>query len=125
MAAIGNRLFPDADGDPVDRTVQPYAVVESLGETPFNTMGTQSALKWGGEATIGIRLKSLSRSEAEIAQLVGYVRAALPDGSITVSGYGSAWLTYLVTDTPEDFIAGRKVREWIVQYQVTAHQEAA
>ena len=121
MASIQD-LYPNTNGDPVDGSAQPYASVEAAGEVPFNTMGDTSGLKWGGVGTIHLRLSSLSRSDAEIATIAGLARAALEGQAITVSGFGSAILEFTGLNPMADLIAGRKTREWVLTFELTAHQ---
>lgn len=125
MTAIGSRLYPNTNGDPPDGGgAQPYASIESAGETPYNTMGATADAKWGSIATIHLRLSSLSRSEAEIQQIAGLAKAALEGQDVTVSGYGSASLEFAGLTPLLDTVGGRKVREWILAFELTAHQGA-
>ncbi len=127
MAAVGSRLYPNADGDRPERDAYPYASVESSSELSMNTMGQPNALKWGSIASIWVRLGSLSRSEAEIASLLNLVKADLDGQKLSLSGYGAghAILEFAGLQIIEDTMGGRKVREWLVSFDLTAHQEAA
>lgn len=125
MASIGDRLYPNANGDPPDGGgAQPYASIESAGETPDNTMGETADQKWGSLATIHVRLSSLSRSEAEIQQILNLLLAATQGQAVSLSGYGSATVEFAGLTPLTDVVGGRKVREWIVAFEVTAHQGA-
>jgi hypothetical protein len=94
MSRIGARLYPNSSGDRPQTAAYPYAQVESSSELPFNTMGDPTALKYGSFARIQIRLGSQWRSEAQVAQLVDDVKRILDGQPITLSGYGSAGLTF-------------------------------
>jgi len=125
MAAIGSRLYPNPADPPQSGGGQPYVSVESVSELPFNTMGEPNALKWGSLGGINVRISSLSRSEAEIASLLVLVKADLDGKALTLSGYGSAIIEFVAVRTLEDWIGGVKAREWVVEFELTAHQGAA
>jgi hypothetical protein len=124
MSRIGARLYPNSSGDRPQTAAYPYAQVESSSELPLNTMGDPAGLKWGSFARIQIRLGSQWRSEAQVTQLVDDVKRILDGQPITLSGYGSAGLTFETLVKLDDSEAGVVTREWIVEFELTAHQGA-
>lgn len=123
MSRIGQRLYPNGSGDRPQTSAYPYAQIESGDESPFNTMGEPTDTKWGSIAQLTIRCASQSRSEGDVAQIASDVRRVLDGAAFSLSGYGSASLDFVQTlPLPADAEAGIVTREWLVIYEITAHQ---
>lgn len=116
---VGTRVY-----DNVPQTLTyPYVMLESGGESPFNTLGPAEGAKWGGSSRVDVRVVSQYRGETQGLTIASRIRAVLDGLRLDVSGYGRPMVTFetLVPIGLAD-VAGVKTREWVLQFAVTAHQ---
>lgn len=117
------RMYPDAGGDAPERPEYPYLQVEAGGETPFNTLGPDpDSPKWGGTASVRVRIASQSSSDQEVRQLTSLVKQALDGQPLTVPGFGSVAVSFVTVVPIEDLVAGVTTREWLSEFDVFVHQ---
>ena len=103
----------------------PYVLVKGVDETPFNTMGgTADQPKWGGVATLRVRVVSQFRGDAEVMALMNLVKVALDGQPLAVVGYPTAIVKFERADMLEDTINNIVTRELVGTFSVTAHQSA-
>lgn len=120
---VGLRVYPDSNGDAPQKATCPYVQVESIAETPFNTMGPNvDDPKWGSEGQVGIRVVSDSRSDAQISAIASVIRQVFDGRPLSVSGYGSASVAYSHVVPMQDFVGGVRSREWLVVFDFMVHQ---
>lgn len=105
------------------RPVYPAIVVESGGETPFNTIGAPDANAFGSIARVGVRVLSQYRGDDEIGDVASAVRGALDGLLLTVGGFPRSMLTFEsaspVFKTPVNLVV---TREQVSEYALTVHQ---
>lgn len=101
----------------------PYVIVEAGFEVPFNTLGESTDPKWGGEATVQVRVISQYRGDAEVLSVMDKVRAALDGHEFTLAGYQPAVMTF-ESQAPmfKDTVAGTTTRELVAEFAATVHQ---
>lgn len=110
---------------PAAGTVMPYVLVEAGDETPFNTMGgTPDHPKWGGEATVRIRVVSQFRGDSEVLLIMNIIKGALDGQPLTVSAYPTAIVAFQRVDLLKDTVNNIVTRELVGTFVVTAHQSA-
>lgn len=106
-------------------TTMPYVLVEAADETPFNTMGgTVDHPKWGGVATVRIRVVSQFRGDSEVLLIMNVIKSALDGQPLTVADYPTAIVTWRRVDLLKDTINSIVTRELVATFEVTAHQSA-
>lgn len=124
-AAAVTALVPSArivDETPV-RPVYPFLLVESSGETPFNTLGAPSAEAFGSLARISVRVVSQYRGDSEIQGIAAAVRGALDGAAFTLAGFPEALLTWESTSPILRTAVNLTVtREQVSEYALTVHQ---
>lgn len=117
------RMYPDVAGDAPERPVYPYLQVEGGSEIPFNTIGPDpDSPKWGGTASVRIRVASQSRSDQEVRRLTSLVKQTLDGQPLTVVGYPSVAVSFVTVIPIEDLVAGVTTREWLSEFDVFVHQ---
>ena len=104
------------------RPTYPYVLVEVSGETPFNTMGAPSALKWGSESTVLVRVVSQYRGDQEVTQILSPIKAALDGQPLVVPGYATASVSFESAQLLKDTLTGVVTRELVASFSVLVHQ---
>ncbi len=120
---VGARVYPDDRGMAPSRPAYPYVQVETGTEIPRNTMGAASALKYGSEARLRVRVVTNGQTEAQPNAISSVVKGVLDAQPITIAGYPFAGIEYQTLTpitTVLDGCAG--VREWLSEYLITVHQ---
>lgn len=102
----------------------PYVLVEGVDETPFNTMGDANLSKWGGVATLHVRVVSNYRGDAEVNATLSLVKAALDGLPLIVAGYPTAIVEFVRADLLKDTINNVVTRELVGTFRITAHQSS-
>lgn len=123
VAIVGNRVT-DQPPQTIASTLYPFVVVEAGFETPFNTMGGVDLPKWGGVATVRVRVVSQYRGDAEALSVMALVRASLDGQPLTVAGFPTALVAFETATMLKDVISGIVTRELVGEFSVTAHQSA-
>lgn len=104
-------------------TTMPYVLVESADETPFNTMGgTVDLPKWGGVATVRVRVVSQFRGDSQVSLILSLIKGALDGQPLTVTDYPTAIVAFERADMLKDTVNNIVTRELVGTFSVTAHQ---
>jgi hypothetical protein len=119
---VGLRIYPDSDGDAPSKPSYPYVQLESGSETPLNTFGEPSALKYGSEARLQIRVGSQTRSDVQADSITSVIKGVLDGQPLVVTGYASVTCEFESLAPLRDYAGGIVTREWISTYLVTVHQ---
>jgi hypothetical protein len=120
---VGLRVYPDANGMAPQTPAYPYVQVESLSETPFNTMGPSvDDPKWGSEGQVGVRIGSQTRSDAQASSIASVVKQVLDGRALNVTGYTSADVSFSNLVPIQDFAGGVTTREWLMIFDFMVHQ---
>ena len=100
----------------------PYVRVSGGSERPFNTLGTESALKYGSIAVVTVRAVSQSRGSQEVYGVMSAVKARLDGRKLTFGSYGAAIVTCEHVVPLTDQVGGVITRELVAEFDVTVHQ---
>lgn len=123
--------FAGAFTDPASRIVDqmpaipkyPIVLVESVGEQPFNTLGSPAPSSLGSSARPAVRVISQYRSDAELNAIMSAVRACLDGLKITVGPYGPQLLTWENASPIFKTAPGLIVtREQVSEFDLTVHE---
>jgi hypothetical protein len=87
-------------------------------------MGEVDQPKWGGVASIRVRVVSQYRGESEVRQIMSLIKARRDGQPLTVTGYPTAIVQFQQATLLTDTISGIVTRELVADFDVTAHQSA-
>lgn len=104
------------------RPTYPYVLVEAVGETPFNTMGIPSALKWGSETAVQVRVVSQYRGDQEVCSVLDAAKGAIDGQPLTVAGFASVVVSFANAQLLKDTLTGVVTRELVATFTILVHQ---
>lgn len=115
---------------PVDRIVDeipprpvfPYVLVEADLELPVNTMGPPTALKFGSDVKVGVRIVSQYRGDSEATSILNVCKAALDCQPVTVAGYVGTRAEFESATMVKGTISGVVTRELVATFSVLGSQ---
>ncbi len=120
---IGTRIY---HAEAIQGAVRPYLIVGEATELPFNTMGPSAAPKWGSDCTVQIKAVVQGPSDFPGLQILSAVKSALEGRSLSVAGFGSAWVE--LESAPgvlRELVSGITVRHLPAIYRVRVHEAVA
>jgi hypothetical protein len=102
--------------------LRPYLVIDGATEVPFNTLGTPSMPKWGGDVTFQAKVVS-NQSDSEGLTILSRVKTVLDGQPLTMAGFPTVIVSFdSLQPSFTEIVAGSPVRHVPSVFRVQAHE---